>query len=124
MQQWYYSHTFAGSHGLPAAEVTTSTLCMNGYPYKVLLPSSRPVMSNGEEEGVLGCVVGVEVVLPYCMVYCGLVSPHRSVGGNQVILTACNISDSNETSRGAPTAAREVSHIRLHNLYLNRVHES
>ena len=40
---------------------------------------------------------------------------HRSVGEDQVILTACNISDSNETSRGAPTAAREVSHIQLHN---------
>ena len=36
--QWYFSHTFTGSHGLPAAESTTSTLCINGYPYKVLLP--------------------------------------------------------------------------------------
>ena len=32
---------------------------------KYCCPTSRPVMSNGEEEGMLGCVVGVEVVLPY-----------------------------------------------------------
>ena len=32
---------------------------------KYSCPTSRPVMSNGEEEGVLGCVAGVEVVLPY-----------------------------------------------------------
>ena len=50
-------------------------------------------MSNGEEEGVLGCVVGVEVVLPYSIVYCGLIIPHRSGGGDQVTLTDC-ISDS------------------------------
>ena len=36
--QWCYSHTFISSHWLPAAESTTSTLCTNGYPYKVLLP--------------------------------------------------------------------------------------
>ena len=32
---------------------------------KYSCPTSRPVMLNGEEEGVLGCVVGVEVVIPY-----------------------------------------------------------
>ena len=31
------SHTFISSHWLPAAEGTTSTLCTNSYPYKVLL---------------------------------------------------------------------------------------
>ena len=31
---------------------------------KYCCPTSRSVMLNGEEEGVLGCVVGVEVVLP------------------------------------------------------------
>ena len=32
---------------------------------KYSCPTSRSVMSNGEEEGMLVCVVGVEVVLPY-----------------------------------------------------------
>ena len=36
--QWCYFHTFISSHWLPTAESTTSTLCMNGYPYKILLP--------------------------------------------------------------------------------------
>ena len=35
--QWHCSLTFISSHWLPAAEGTTSTLCMNSYPYKVLL---------------------------------------------------------------------------------------
>ena len=40
------------------------------------------------------------------MVYCGLVRPHRSVGGDQVTLTAPRVgSGANETMRGAPTAA-------------------
>ena len=65
-------------------------------------------MLKGEEEGVLGCVVRVEVVLPYLMVYFGLVSPHRSVGGDQVTLTAPRVvRGSNETMSGAPTAAGE-----------------
>ena len=42
------------------------------------------------------------------MVYCGLVSPHRSVGGDQVTLTAPRVgSGANETMRGTPTAARK-----------------
>ena len=42
------------------------------------------------------------------MVYCGLVSPHRSVGGDQVTVTAPRVgSDANETMCGAPTAAGE-----------------
>ena len=42
------------------------------------------------------------------MVYCGLVSPHRSVGGDQVTMTAPRVgSDANETMCGAPTAAGE-----------------
>ena len=42
------------------------------------------------------------------MVYCGLVSPHRSVGGDQVTVTVPRVgSDANETMCGAPTAARE-----------------
>ena len=61
----------------------------------------------------MGCVVGVEVVLLYSMEYCGLVTPHRSVGGDQVIVIACN--DSNEMSQGSPTAARKVAHTQLHN---------
>ena len=32
---------------------------------KFSCPTSRSVMLNGEEEGVLGCVVGVAVLLPY-----------------------------------------------------------
>ena len=65
-------------------------------------------MVSAEEEGVLGCVVGEEVVLPYWMVYCGLVSPHRSAGGDQVTLTAPRmVSGSSETICGAPTAERE-----------------
>ena len=36
--QCCYSPTFISGHWLPAAESTTSTLCTNGYPYKVLLP--------------------------------------------------------------------------------------
>ena len=44
------------------------------------------------------------------MEYCGLVSPHRSVGGDQVTLTAPRVvSGSNEIMRGAPTAARYIS---------------
>ena len=72
-------------------------------------------MSNGEEEGVLGCVVGVAAVVPYSIVYCGLVRPHRSVGGDQMTLTAPRVvSGSNETMRGAPTAAREnLVHVTL-----------
>ena len=35
---WCHSHTFISSHWLPAAEITTSILCTNGCPYKVLLP--------------------------------------------------------------------------------------
>ena len=73
----------------------------------VLLPHFQ-AMLNGEDEGVLGCVVGV---LP--CVYCGLVSPHRSVGGDQVTVIACN--DSNKMSRGSPTSSRKVTHIQLHN---------
>ena len=42
------------------------------------------------------------------MVYCGLVSPHRSVGGDQVTLTAPRVgSGANKTMRGTPTAARK-----------------
>ena len=42
------------------------------------------------------------------MVYCGLVSPHWSVGGNQVTLTAPRVVNGfNEIMRGAPTAARK-----------------
>ena len=63
-------------------------------------------MSNGEEEVVLECVVGVEVVSPYSIVYCGLVRPHRSVGGDQVTLTAPRVdTGANENMIGAPTAA-------------------
>ena len=63
-------------------------------------------MLNGEEEVVLECVAGVAVVVPYSIVYCGLVSPHRSVGGDQVTLTAPRLDiGTNETMRGAPTAA-------------------
>ena len=41
------------------------------------------------------------------MVYCGLVSPHRSVGGDQVTLTAPRVdTGANESMRGAPTGAR------------------
>ena len=70
-------------------------------------PTSRSVMSNGEEEGVLGCVVGVEVLLPNRMVYCGLVSPHRSVEGDQVTLTTPRVdTGTNENMIGAPTTAR------------------
>ena len=65
-------------------------------------------MSNGEEEGMLECVVRVEVLLPYWMVYCGLVSPHRSVEGDQVTLTTPRVGSANETMIEAPTAAREV----------------
>ena len=66
-------------------------------------------MSNGEEEGMLGCVAGVEVVLSYWMVYFVLVSRHRSVGGDQVTLTTPRVSiGTNETMIGAPTAASEV----------------
>ena len=36
--QYRFSHTFISSDWLPAAEGTTSTLCKNGYAYKVLLP--------------------------------------------------------------------------------------
>ena len=42
------------------------------------------------------------------MVYCGLVSPHRSVEGDQVTLTAPRVGSANETMIEAPTAAREV----------------
>ena len=43
------------------------------------------------------------------MVYCGLVSPHRSVGGDQVTLTAPRVgSGAKETMRGALTAAGEA----------------
>ena len=39
-----------------------------------------------------------------------VVSPHRSVGGDQVTLTVpCSISRSNETPSGAPTAEKEVT---------------
>ena len=39
------------------------------------------------------------------MVYCGLVRPHRSVGGDQVTLTAPRVgSGANETMIGSPTA--------------------
>ena len=63
-------------------------------------------MSNGEEEVVLECVA---VVSPYSIVYCGLVSPHRLVGGDQVTLTAPRVSiGANETMIGAPTAAWEA----------------
>ena len=64
-------------------------------------------MLNGEEEGVLRCVVGVEVLLPNRMVYCGLGNPHRSVGGDQVTLTTPRVdTGANENMIGAPTAAR------------------
>ena len=40
------------------------------------------------------------------MVYCGLVRPHRSVGGDQVTLTAPRVDiGTNENMNGAPTAA-------------------
>ena len=40
------------------------------------------------------------------MVYCELISPHRSVGGVQVTLTAPRVgSGVNEIMSGAPTAA-------------------
>ena len=65
-------------------------------------------MLNGEEEGMLGCVVGVEVVLPNWMVYCELVSWHRSVGGDQVTLTAPRVvSGAKETMCRESTAAGE-----------------
>ena len=88
---------------------------------KYCCPTSRPVMVSGEEEGVLGCVVGEEVVLPYWMVYCGLVSPHRSAGGDQVTLTAPRVvNGSSETIRGALTAARELACFLL--LYTEIIH--
>ena len=63
-------------------------------------------MLNGEEEAVLECVAGVAVVVPYSILYCGLVSPHRLVGGDQVTLTAPRVGiGTNETMIGAPTAA-------------------
>ena len=39
--QYRCSLPFISSHWHPAAEGTTSTLCTNGYPYKVLLPNFR-----------------------------------------------------------------------------------
>ena len=44
------------------------------------------------------------------MIYCGLVSPHRSVGGHQSTLTApLEANGRNETMRGAPTAVKELA---------------
>ena len=72
---------------------------------KYCCPVVRPVMVNGEEEGLLGCVVKEDSVSPYWMMYCGLVSPHRSAGGDQVTLIAPReASGSNVTIRGGATA--------------------
>ena len=63
-------------------------------------------MPNGKVVVVLECVAGVVVVSLYSIVYCGLVSPHRSVGGDQVTVIAPRVvSGSNETISGALTAA-------------------
>ena len=64
-------------------------------------------MSNGVEEVVLECVAGVAVVSLYSIVYCGLATPHRLVGGDQVTLTAPRVGiGANEIMRGTLTAAR------------------